>query len=257
MKSRFSRSFILVLPPACCRPVGSHRPWSNVRSGRLLRREAARVARQPPSSRSRSSSTSRLTTPRGTRPCCTSITARTSAAPLPAKHWSVQQSACGERMTLSSFRIGSSGSGGSCSSTSSPAPAMRRSCSARVSAFWSTIGPRDGVDEIGRRLHQREPLGVDDVVGLRRQRAADRQHVGAAEDLLQPDQLDAELRRDGLVGEGVVGDEASCRAASRGGRPRRRCCRCRATRGCGRRGRRPCGPSAGRSPGRPRGSARP
>ena len=47
-------------------------------------------------------STARLTTPRGSRPCCTSSTALTSAAPLPAKHWSVQHSACGARMTLSS-----------------------------------------------------------------------------------------------------------------------------------------------------------
>ena len=64
------------------------------------------------------------------------MTARTSAAPLPANSWFVQHSVCGVTMTLSSASRVSSSSGGSCSKTSGPAPAMRRSRSTSVSAAW-------------------------------------------------------------------------------------------------------------------------
>ena len=67
--------------------------------------------------------------------------------------------------------------------------------------------PARRVDEIGRRLHQRDALGIDEVARLGRQRAADRDDVGAAEHILELDQLDAELGRHRLVGEGIMGDE--------------------------------------------------
>ena len=63
------------------------------------------------------------------------------------------------------------------------------------------------VDQVSRGLHQREPLRIDDVAGLRRQRTAHRQHVRAAEQILQPDKFNAEFSSDGPVGEWVMGDE--------------------------------------------------
>jgi len=63
-------------------------------------------------------------------------------------------------------------------------------------------------DQVGRRLHQRETLGIDEVVRLRRQRTADGDDVRLPEDVLETHEFDAELRRDVLVCEGVVGDEA-------------------------------------------------
>ncbi len=52
------------------------------------------------------------------------------------------QATCGVRTTLSSFSSASPGAGGSCGSTSSPAPPIRFDCSASVSAGRSTIPPR-------------------------------------------------------------------------------------------------------------------
>ena len=53
------------------------------------------------------------------------------------------------KTTLSSFKIGSSGRGGSFSRTSSPAPAIQPSVSARVSAGW--LVPRSAADYQTRR----------------------------------------------------------------------------------------------------------
>ena len=88
-------------------------------------------------------STCRLTMPAGTSPCFSASTARTSAAPLPAKHSSVQHSACGADDDVVELR----------EAARPAAPARprrrrgrRRRCGRRQgprsSAFWSTIGPR-------------------------------------------------------------------------------------------------------------------
>src|SRR5439155_23756140 len=88
------------------------------------------------------SSAARLTTSRGTRPCATARTCSQALRPVSAKCSSVRQTACGVRITLTRARSGSSVEIGSCSKTSSAAPAIRRSWSTRVSAVWSTMGPR-------------------------------------------------------------------------------------------------------------------
>ena len=49
---------------------------------------------------------------------------------------------CGVRMTLSIFNRGLFASGGSCSSTSSPAAAIQPSFKALISAGSSVVGPR-------------------------------------------------------------------------------------------------------------------
>ena len=66
--------------------------------------------------------TSRLTTGPGIRPAATSRMLPHALTPLPRKHSSVQHRACGARITFSRARIGSSGSTGSVSKTSRPAP---------------------------------------------------------------------------------------------------------------------------------------
>ena len=63
-----------------------------------------------------------------------SINPEIELRPMRLKHSSVQQSAWGETITLSSASNGSAGSIGSCSNTSSPAPAIRRSVRCFVSA---------------------------------------------------------------------------------------------------------------------------
>ena len=77
-------------------------------------------------------------------------------------------------MTLSSVRIGSAGSGGSCSSTSRPAPAMPALLQHLRQRLLIDDRSARGVDEKGGRLHQREPFGIDEMAGLRRQRAVHR-----------------------------------------------------------------------------------
>ncbi len=44
------------------------------------------------------------------------------------------------------------------------------------------------------------------MAGLGAQRAVDREHIGPAEDVLQPDELDPQLRRDLFVGKRVMSD---------------------------------------------------
>ena len=58
------------------------------------------------------------------------------------KHSSVQHSACGVTITLSMPSSGFAGSTGSCSNTSSPAPAILPARSTSIRAGSSTIGPR-------------------------------------------------------------------------------------------------------------------
>ena len=86
--------------------------------------------------------TSRLTTKGGTRPAATSSTARTALPPFPADISSVHARACGLSTTWSMPSNGLSGAGGSLSNTSSPAPLIRRTRSASISAPSSTMGPR-------------------------------------------------------------------------------------------------------------------
>jgi len=69
-------------------------------------------------------STSRLTTCAGVRPAATSTRLWQALRPIPAKHSSVQQMACGATITLSSDSSGSSVAIGSTSNTSNPAPAI-------------------------------------------------------------------------------------------------------------------------------------
>ena len=60
------------------------------------------------------------------------------------------------------------------------------------------------VDEHGRRLHQLEPLGVDQTVGLIGVRHVQRDDVGVAQQLVQPHELHLELQG-ALAGEiGIV-----------------------------------------------------
>ena len=94
----------------------------------------------------------------------------------------------------------------------------RRSCrrsSASRSASWSTIGPAGGVDQDRGRPHLRERVGVDQVAGLGRQRAVERDEVRAREQLVE-----AGLRR------GRCGPRSS-RSRRRAGPPRGRSGPCR------------------------------
>ena len=84
--------------------------------------------------------------PTGTCPSITSMTARTSAAPHPAKSWSVQQKACVVTMTFSKANRGSSAAAGFWSKTSSPVPAIRPFTSILVRTARSTTGPRAVTD---------------------------------------------------------------------------------------------------------------
>ena len=150
---------------------------------------------------------------RGSRPCFTSSTARMSAAPLPAKHWSVQHSACGARITLSSFRIGSSRVGRLLFQHVEPG--------AGDAAFLPDLGQRlliddraaRRIDQIGGRLHQREAFGIDEMMGLGRERTTHADDVGAAKHLLQADELDAEFGGELMIRKGIVTRSISYRTA--------------------------------------------
>src|SRR2546428_48427 len=83
----------------------------------LQPRQASAKARSRPCSQGLSSAP-RLTTCGGTSPRASVRQERNAASPLPRKHSSVQQSACGVTITLSSRRIGFSFGVGSCSKTS-------------------------------------------------------------------------------------------------------------------------------------------
>ena len=67
--------------------------------------------------------------------------------------------------------------------------------------------PARRVDEVGGRLHQREPLGIHQMARLVGQRAIHRQHVGCAEHVFELDQLDPQLAATCLVGIRIMGDE--------------------------------------------------
>src|SRR6185312_9749261 len=63
------------------------------------------------------------------------------------------------------------------------------------------------IDEISGRLHETEPIRIDDMVRFGRQRNADRQHVGTAEHVLEAHQLDAQIGCCLLVRVWIVRDE--------------------------------------------------
>jgi hypothetical protein len=63
-----------------------------------------------------------------------------------------------------------------------------------------------GVDQVGARLHQREPARVDQAAGRFVQRAVDGQEVGFAKQRVEVDQADADLGRDLRIGDRVVRD---------------------------------------------------
>ena len=51
--------------------------------------------------------------------------------------------------------------------------------------------PTRHVDEVGRRLHERDPLGVDEMMRLLGERASDADEVGRRKERLESDELDA------------------------------------------------------------------
>ncbi len=63
-----------------------------------------------------------------------------------------------------------------------------------------------GVDQIGRRLHQAELAGADQMAGLRAQGAADRDEVGGLEQRVEIDQLDPEPVGLGPIGLRIAGE---------------------------------------------------
>src|SRR4029077_1959406 len=67
--------------------------------------------------------------------------------------------------------------------------------------------PARRVDEVGGWFHQRQAFSVHEVTGLWRERAADIHDVGAAEHLLEADQLHVELGRNLAVRIGIMGYE--------------------------------------------------
>ena len=119
-------------------------PTSSARTSSVSRRRARRPGRSlRDHARTRGcASTSGLTTNSGRRPASASTMLARPVEAMLWKHSSVQHSECGVTITLSIASSGLSGATGSCSNTSSAAPAMRPSRSASISAASSTMGPR-------------------------------------------------------------------------------------------------------------------
>ena len=88
----------------------------------------------------------------------------TSLAPLPAKHWSVQHSACGARITLSSLRIGSFGVRRLDLQHVQPGAGDATLLQHLGQRLLIDDRPAGGVDEERRRLHQRQALGIHQVL---------------------------------------------------------------------------------------------
>ena len=83
------------------------------------------------------------------------------------------------------------------------------------------------IDDAHALLHRRERLGVDDVLGLVGQRRVQRDEIGALEQLVEIDLLDAELHGALRRQERIVGDHLHFQADARGRRRSSRCCRSR------------------------------
>ena len=133
---------------------------------------------------------------------------------------------------------------------------MRRACKTSVSAFWSTIGPRAVLirNAVGFISASRSALTIWCV--SRRQRTAHRENVGAAEQVLDTDEFDAEFGRDLLVCIGIMGDEFHVERLRHAEHLGADVADAERAQACGRPGRRPYARSAWRSRLRPRASAR-
>ena len=82
---------------------------------------------------------------------------------------------------------------GSSTNTSNAAPATCPELSASTSAASSTRPPRAQLIDAHALLHLGERLGVDDVAGLVGERRVQRDEIGAAQQLVELDLLDAEV----------------------------------------------------------------
>ena len=91
--------------------------------------------------------------------------------------------------------------GGSCTKTSTAAPAICPSPSARASAASSTLAPAH-VDQVGRPLHRGELARADHVPGLSRQRRAHHDDVRAGEQVGQLGRREPRVRQAAL---GIAG----------------------------------------------------
>ena len=69
-----------------------------------------------------------------------------------------------------------------------------------------------GVDQEGGRLHQRQTLAVDELVGLGAVRRMDRDEIRLAEHIFELDQLDPFRRGIGRIGDRIVGQHAHLEA---------------------------------------------
>src|SRR5579871_183820 len=107
-------------------------------------------------------------------------------SPMSTRPSSVAEPICGSsttlpvRASLTSFGL----TAGSCSNTSSPAPAISPLSINRASAFSSMTSPR-AVLTIGLRTDQLEPPGREQVIGRRRVWTIHRDDVHAGEHLIE------------------------------------------------------------------------
>ena len=108
---------------------------------------------------------------------------------------------------------GRGGPAGSCSNTSSPAPAIAPRASASTSAASSTIGPRAVLIRTAERFMRPNCVGVDEVMRVGVVRAVDRHDIARREQLVELEPLGAELgaRPPASTGTPVAGTRRSSR----------------------------------------------
>jgi hypothetical protein len=82
-------------------------------------------------------------------------------------------------------RSGEAPGNGSSTVTSSAAPLICRRVSASTSAGSSTTRPRAALRNIRRRLHAAERIGIDQLLGFRRQRAGQGNEIGLRQQCLE------------------------------------------------------------------------
>ena len=104
---------------------------------------------------------------------------------------------------------------GSLTYTSMPAPATRPVAIASASACSSTRPPRAALMIRTPGLTMRQLAGADQADGLGGLGQVDRDEVALAQQLVQADQPDAELRRPGRLHVRVVGESRTPNADSR------------------------------------------
>ena len=97
----------------------------------------------------------------------------------------VAEPMCGTTSRFGASSSGWSGGSGSGSVTSSAAPAIVPSCSARRSASWSTTPPRAVLTSSAVGFIALERVASIRCAGLRRQRRVERDEVGAREQLVE------------------------------------------------------------------------